>query len=273
MLSFFQSNSLFVRRQLDLAGGEIQKSLERLSSGLRIVHASDDPAGLGMSERLRGLIASYSGVHRNIDQGLGLVRTADGMLGEVSNLLTRLREIATRAANDTLTAVDRSALQTEFQGLAGEVRRIIDTGEFDGNGLFNTNTALNLQVGPTPTSVLAIPRLDLRATAAALTTVNLTTPAGVTAAVNGLNTFQSTVTGLIGVVGTTSQRLESLMRTADVTRDNLSQAESRIRDVDVAEEAARLTRNQVMQAAAAALLAQANIQPEVPLSLLDFRGG
>jgi flagellin len=269
-VQFSTSNSAFIQRQLALTNEHLRRSFERLSSGLRIVHAADDPAGLAFSERLRGQIASLSAVGQNLSTGLGLVQSADAQLNEVNSLVLSLRELATRAANETLSASDRTLLQAEFQGLATEARRIIDNAQFNGLGLFNTNVALTLQVGPNATDTLAIQRSDLRASAAALTTVNLTTLAGASAALTGLNTFQGNLAGLLGTIGTTEGRLTSLARSTSAQALSLTATESRIRDVDVAVEAASLARNQVLQAASVALLAQANVHGEQALALFDF---
>lgn len=269
-VQFSISSSAFIRRQLGLTNQHLQRSFERLSSGLRIVHAGDDPAGLVMSERLRGQIASLAAVGRNLESGLGLVQSADAQLNEVNSLVIALRELATRAANETLSSADRSQLQGEFQGLAAEARRVIDTAQFNGVGLFNTNVALTLQVGQNATDTLVIQRSDLRASAAALTSVNLTTLAGAGAALTGLTTFQNNLAGLLGTIGTTEARLTSLARSTSAQALSLTASESRIRDVDVAEEAASLTRSQVLQAAGVALLTQANVQGELALALFDF---
>lgn len=270
-VQFSSSVSSFVQRQLSLTNEHLRRSFERLSSGLRIVGPADDPAGFVLSERLRGEIASLSAVGQNLETGLGFVRSAGAQLGEVNSLVIELRELATRAANETLAPADRALLQQEYQGLASEARRIIDSGRFNGIGLFSSNVALNLQVGPAPTDTLAIPRADLRASAAALTSANLTTAAGVAAAVSGLNSFQTNLSGLLGTIGTTERRLTSLASSTSARALSLTATESRIRDVDVAAEAAALTRNQVLQAAGVALLAQANVQGELALALFDFR--
>ena len=271
-MQFSSSVSSFIQRQLSLTNEHLRRSFERLSSGLRIVGPADDPAGFVLSERLRGEIASLSAVGQNLETGMGFVRSAGAQLGEVNSLVIELRELATRAANETLSPADRALLQQEYQGLASEARRIIDNGQFNGIGLFSSNVALNLQVGPAPTDALAIPRADLRASAAALTSANLTTAAGVAAAVSGLNTFQTNLSGLLGTIGTTERRLTSLASSTSARALSLTATESRIRDVDVAAEAAALTRNQVLQAAGVALLAQANVQGELALALFDFRG-
>jgi flagellin len=271
-VQFSSSAPSFIQRQLSLTNEHLRRSFERLSSGLRIVGPGDDPAGFVLSERLRSEIGSLAAVGQNLETGLGFVRSAGAQLGEVNSLVIELRELATRAANDTLSAADRTLLQQEYQGLASEARRIIDSGQFNGIGLFNSGVALNLQVGPNATDTLTIQRADLRTTAAALTGANLTTAAGVAAAVSGLNAFQTNLSGLLGTIGTTERRLTSLASSTSARALSLSATESRIRDVDVAEEAANLTRNQVLQAASVALLTQANVQGELALALFDFGG-
>lgn len=269
-VQFSSSVPSFIQRQLSLTNEHLRRSFERLSSGLRIVGPADDPAGFVLSERLRGEIAGLAAVGQNLEMGLGFVRSAGAQLGEVNSLVIELRELATRAANETLSTSDRALLQQEYQGLASEARRLIDSGQFNGVGLFNSGVALNLQVGPNATDTLAIPRADLRTSAAALTTANLTTAAGVAAAVNGLNSFLGNLNGLLGTIGTTERRLTSLASSTSARSISLTATESRIRDVDVAEEAAAMTRNQVLQAAGVALLAQANVQGELALALFDF---
>jgi flagellin len=263
--------SLNAQRNLADSTGRLQGNYARLSSGLRIASAADDAAGLGISERMRAQIRSLSQAGRNTQDGISLVQTAEGALAEVSNNLTRMRELAVQASNGTLNTGDRLALDSEFQELVDEIDRIADQTDFNGIQLLDgTDGTVSLQVGSEESETITLTLSDMTETGLGLdgSAFDLTT---VTSASNALDTIDAaidSVTTYRGTLGASQNRLQSATRSIAIAVENLSAAESRIRDVDIAAETADLTRNSILQQAAIAVLSQANVQPELGLSLL-----
>ena len=243
----------------------------RLSSGLRIATAADDAAGLGISERMRAQIRSLTQAGRNAQDGISLVQTAEGALNEVHNNLSRMRELSVQAANGTLNTGDRQALDNEFQQLITEIDRIADQTDFNDIQLLDGTVAeINIQVGTESGETIAISLGDMTDAGLALTASSFDLTS-VTNASNALATIDAaidSVSSFRGDLGAYQNRLTSSVRSISTNRENLSAAESRIRDVDVAAETADLTRNSIMQQAAVSILAQANVQPQLALSLL-----
>jgi flagellin len=262
--------SMTAQKNLANHSNQLQSSFARLSSGLRIVSAADDPAGLGISERMRSEIRSLQMAQRNAQDGVSLVQTAEGALSEVNSNLVRMRELAIESANGTLNAADRVSLNSEYTELINEIERVAQTTAF--NGIFmldgssgsvdiqtgvNSGETITVNLTNTDTATLAIAGTDV------LNAVNASSVlAIIDAAVNSVVAFR-------GELGASQNRMSSAMRSIATSVENLAAAESRIRDVDVAAETATLTRNQILQQAAAAILAQANQQPQIALSLLQ----
>ena len=262
--------SMNAQRNLFNSSQQLGGNFARLSSGLRISSAADDAAGLGISERMRADIRSYSVARRNAQDGISLVQTAEGALNEVSNILGRMRELSMQSANGTLSATDRATLDGEFQQLVGEVDRISETTQFNGVDLLDgTATSISIQVGidGTANDTISVTGAD---TTASTLGVNggITTQAASTAMLASIDTAINSVNSSRGTLGAQQNRLDSTLRSLASVRENTSAAESRIRDVDVAFETADLTRNSILQQAATSVLAQANAQPQLALSLL-----
>ncbi len=256
------------QRNLGAVSGRLQGNFSRLSSGLRIASAADDAAGLGISERMRAQVRSFSAAGRNAQDGVSLVQTADGALQEVSNNLGRMRELSVQAANGTLTTGDRATLDNEFQELILELDRIASDTDFNGVALLDGVTAtVDIQVGINTGETITLSMADVTSTTLALTG-DLTTAGNASTAMGVLDTAVDTVTTGRGLLGAGINRLTSTIQSISSARENLSAAESRIRDVDVAFETADLTRNSILQQAATSVLAQANAQPQLALSLL-----
>ncbi len=263
--------SLNAQRNLATVTDRLSGNYQRLSSGLRIATAADDAAGLGISERMRGQIRSLAQAGRNAQDGVSLVQTAEGALAEVSSNLVRMRELAIQASNGTLNTGDRLALDSEFQQLSDEVERISDETDFNGIGLFDGTTSdVDIQVGTEEGDVITITleETDKVALGISGTSFDLTSVTNAQDALDVLDTAIDSVSSFRGDLGAYQNRIQSSIRSIATTRENLSAAESRIRDVDVAAETADLTRNSIMQQAAASVLAQANVQPQLALSLL-----
>ena len=274
-----------IRAQQDLSkhSAALSKTFERLSSGLRINDASDDAAGLVLAESLRADQRVADAAVRNANDGISLLSIADGALSEIGNLLTRMAELAEEAANGIETATTRSSFQAEFEALGSEITRIARTTEFNDLALLSNSTSVSFQVGLDSTSNSQISFSGVTATLEQLQlgngnevltySLNATTDAGgQAAAVTALAAVQSAIDLLSserGTVGAIESRLTYAVSNLEILRENLSQAESSIRDADVAFEAAELVRLQILRDASAAVLAQANQQSEIALSLLS----
>jgi len=259
--------SLTAQRNLGSVSNRLQGNFSRLASGLRIATAADDAAGLAISERMRSQIRSFTVAGRNAQDGISLVQTAEGALNEVSNQLGRLRELAIQASNGTLTGPDRATLDREFQALKEEITRVSTGTEFNGVQLLDNAISLNIQVGLDSGDSIAVTPVDVAAVATSLGDVTSESTAVdqlalIDVAIGDISTAR-------GALGASQNRLQSAFASIQNARENLSAAESRIRDVDIASETADLTRNSIMQQAATSVLGQANAQPQIALSLLQ----
>jgi flagellin len=261
--------SMTAQRNLSSVSGRLQGNFSRLSSGLRIAAASDDAAGLGISERMRAQIRSFAVAGRNAQDGVSLAQTAEGAMQEISNNLNRMRELAVQAANGTLTTGDRAVLDAEYQELITEIDRVAGQTAFNGlNILDGSTSSLTIQVGVNSGETISVNLADVTASALSLTG-DITDATNASAELAVIDTAVDTVTAARGNLGAAQNRMTSAIASIANTRENLSAAESRIRDVDVALETADLTRNTIMQQAATSVLAQANVQPQLALSLLQ----
>ena len=260
--------SLNAQRHMANVTNRIQGNYSRLASGLRIASAADDAAGLAISERMRSQIRSFSVAARNAQDGLSLAQTAEGALGEVSNILSRMRELAMQSSNGTLSANDRTTLGEEYDELVLEITRIAQDTEFNGVSLLDgTTPTVDIQVGleAGDTITLAMENITTLTVGAG----DVDTDVLAQGALATIDADIETVNIARGTLGAGQNRLTSTLRSILNARENLSAAESRIRDVDVASETADLTKNSIMQQAAVSVLQQANTQPQVALSLLQ----
>lgn len=275
--------SLNSQRRLGEATGKLQKSFERLSSGLRIVKASDDAAGLAIADSLAADQRIAGVAIRNANDGISLIAIADGAFANISNVLSRMAELAEQSANGVLSTTQRSALDSEFVSLGSEIERIAVTTTFNGINLLSDGTQVQLQIGFSSASTSQISFSGVQATLASLGlastgssalsfSLNGATTAlaqsGARAALDGVRAAISSLTTNRGLLGASESRLNITLANLQISRENFAAAESRIRDVDVAEEAAQLTRLSILQQAGAAVLSQANQQPALALSLL-----
>jgi len=260
--------SLNAQSNLFNVTNKLSGNYSRLSSGLRIAGAADDAAGLGISERMRSQIRSFGVAARNAQDGLSLAQTAEGALGEVSNILGRMRELAMQSSNGTLSASDRTTLDAEYDELVSEISRISGETEFNGVALLDgsVTAGVDIQVGIDSGETINLAMVDISALTVAANDVASQTAA--VAALAKIDADLDTVNQARGTLGAGQNRLSSTLRSILNVRENLSAAESRIRDVDVATETADLTKNSIMQQAATSVLAQANAQPQLALSLL-----
>ena len=249
-------------RHLSATSDAISQSMERLSSGLRINKAADDAAGLGISEKMRSQIRGLAQAQRNIQDGVSMVQTAEGNLDEVHSILQRVRELAVEYRNGSLSTAGKGAIQSEVDQLSAEITRIGNAAVFNGVSLLSGTTSVTFQVGANDNETIAISFSNL-ATAVGNAYSNMATAslAAIDAAVDAVSAMRS---GL----GAVQNRLEHALSVTGVYQENLTSAESRIRDVDMAEEMVTLTKNQILQQAGTAMLAQANQAPQSVLSLL-----
>jgi len=260
--------SLTSQRNLSGITSRLQGNFARLSSGLRISSASDDAAGLGISERMRAQIKGFGQAGRNAQDGISLAQTAEGALNEVSNILNRMRELSVQAANGTLSTQDRTVINTEFQALDSEIQRIATDTEFNGISLLNAAATVAIQVGIDSGQTIGVDLGDMQSAALGTAALDTTSVANANAAMAALDTAIDTVSTRRGTLGAGINRLQSAYSSILSVGENMSASESRIRDVDVAYETADLTRNSILQQAATSVLAQANQQPQLALSLL-----
>ena len=261
--------SLNAQRNLNNVTSRLQGNFARLSSGLRIATAADDAAGLGISERMRSQIRSLGQASRNAQDGISMVQSAEAALGETGSNLSRMRELAVQSANGTLNTTDRATINAEFTALIAEVTRIANQNEFNGIALLNQTAAVDIQVGINAGDTIALNFSSTTATALGVNALSTTTVSNATSSLAALDTAIDSVNTVRGSLGAAQNRISSSFRSILSTRENLSAAESRIRDLDVAEETADLTRNSILQQASVAILAQANQQPQIALSLLQ----
>jgi len=265
--------SMTAQRNLFNVSSRLSGNYSRLSSGLRIASASDDAAGLAISERMRSQIRSFGVAARNAQDGISLSQTAEGALSESSNILVRMRELSMQAANGTLSVADRLTLDTEWSALTEELDRIAGSTEFNGIALLDGVLVggVDIQVGldAGPTEVINIGLVDTQAASLGVNVANIQTVANANTALGEIDTAIDALNTARGELGAAENRLQSTLRSILNVKENLSAAESRIRDVDVATETADLTRNSIMQQAATSVLAQANVQPQLALSLLQ----
>jgi flagellin len=255
-------DAIAAHRHLSATSDAISKSMERLSSGLRINKAADDAAGLGISEKMRSQIRGLAPAQRNIQDGVSMVQTAEGNLDEVHSILQRVRELAVEYRNGSLSAAGKGAIQSEVDQLSAEITRIGNAAVFNGVSLLSGSASVTFQVGANDGETIAISFANL-ATAVGAAYSNMATAslAAIDAAVDAVSAMRS---GL----GAVQNRLEHALSVTGVYQENLTSAESRIRDVDMAEEMVTLTKNQILQQAGTAMLAQANQAPQSVLSLL-----
>jgi flagellin len=276
--------ALNAQRRLGNSTSELRTSFERLSSGLRIVRAKDDAAGLSIADSLRADVRIAGVAIRNANDGVSLISIADGALSEVGNVLSRMAELAEQSANGVLATTQRSALDNEFGALASEIQRIAVTTTFNGLNLLSGGATVQLQVGFNSSQNSQISFTGVQGTLASLGLASTgstslvyslnaggATANGQAAALSALDAVKLAIGSLTtsrGTLGAAESRLGVAVNSLQVARENFSSAESQIRDVDVAEEAANLTRLNILQQAGAAVLAQANQQPALALSLL-----
>lgn len=267
--------SLNAQRNLRGTKMAMNRSLEKLSSGQRINRAGDDAAGLAISENLKAQIRGLKQAERNAEDGVSLVQIAEGALSEVSNILIRLRELAVQAASDTIGSTERKFLNVEFEQLTSEVDRIANSTEFNRVPLLNgTGAVFDIQIGTRNDPISD--RLTFDASSAdvnvAALGLNLASVADKISSQNSLSAIDQAIISVSGIradFGALQNRLQSTINNIAVSVENLSAANSRVRDTDVAAETAELTRNNILMNAGTSVLSQANSSTKSALSLIQ----
>jgi len=274
--------SLNAQRILGINNDRLATSVERISSGIRINRGADDAAGLAISEALRSDIRALRQAVRNANDGISLINVTEGALNEQASILIRLRELSSQAATGTVGSTERQTVQLEFDALRLEIDRIANTTQFNGQGLVDGSLASSvasanqvlIQVGidsGADSRINLNEQINLTAvTASALGVSNLsvTSAAGALTALDSINSAISIVTQSRGKVGAVQNRLVRTISNLSISTENLQAAESAIRDADIAEEVALLTRNQILVQASTAMVGQANLIPQSVLQLL-----
>ena len=259
-------------RVLVSSADKMAKSMERLSSGYRINRASDDAAGLAISEKMRGQITGLAQAQRNAQDGVSLVQTGEGALNEVHSMLQRVRELRVQYGNDTLNATDKTAIRAEVAQLATEIGDIRTNTKFNGTALLNASGSVALQVGANDTESITISTTDLVAgTGMAEVVASATTASDagfVALSLSDIDTAIQEVSTKRADFGSVQNRLDHRLANLSSYQENLIAAESRIRDVDMAKEMVEFTKSQILQQAGMSMLAQANQAPQSVLSLL-----
>ncbi|MCP9473014.1 MAG: flagellin [Nitrospira sp.] len=264
--------SIAAQRNLTVSTNALQRSVERLSSGLRITRAADDAAGLGLSESLRAQIRSINQATRNASDGISLTQIADGAASVIGSLLARMRELASQSSSGTVGATERSYIDQEFIALRSEIDRIAQTTEFNGQALTSGSTisfsiAIGFRSGTGNT--LSLNLNDITTTSLGLSSVNVSTSGNATSALANIDNAISAVATARAEYGSLQNRLEATITNLQVTSENLTAAESRIRDADVAYETSVFTKNQILVQTGISVLAQANTLPQQALALLQ----
>ncbi|MBP7651940.1 flagellin FliC [Candidatus Dependentiae bacterium] len=259
----------FAHRQLSLTNGKLNKSLEKLSSGYRINHAADDAAGLAISEKLRTQVNGLEQSRRNIMDGISLLQTAEGGLDELHSILQRMRVLSIQASNGTLTTTDRGLIQSEVDQLLCEIDRMSSTVTFNNIQLFNyTDGSLKIQAGASQGQTLTVTLSSISTTDLSIDGLSITSTTGAESAITLLTTAIDNISRRRATIGAMQNRLEHTYNFAGISRENQMAAESRIRDVDFAEEMITFTKTQILAQAGNSMLAQANLRPQAVLQLL-----
>jgi flagellin len=280
---FNNITSMNAQNLLGQNNNRLSQSVERISSGLRINKAADDAAGLAISEGLRSDIRTLRQAVRNSNDGVSLINIAEGALNEQGSMLIRLRELASQAATGTTGSTERATIQLEFNALRNEIDRITNTTVFNDQKLVDGSLASSvssanqifIQVGMDNNANSRInlnEQLDLKAitvSALSIDTLSVTSSAGALNALEKINVAIGSVTAIRGQVGSVQNRLVRTISNLNISVENLQAAESQIRDADIAEEVALLTRNQIMVQASTAMVGQANLIPQSVLQLLQ----
>ena len=257
-------------RMLVITTGQQAKSSEKLSSGYKVNRAADDAAGLAISEKMRSQVRGLNKASDNAQDGISLIQTAEGALNEVHSILQRMNELATQAANDTNTSIDRDAIQLELDQLVSEIDRVKDTTQFNTQNLLDGSFQnKNLQVGALENQRITVSIDDMTSSSIGLTDVDVSDHAKAGALMSQVQDAIDNVSTQRATLGAVQNRLEHTVANLDNVSENTQSAESRIRDTDMAEEMVEYSKNNILAQAGQSMLAQANTATQGVLSLLQ----
>ncbi|MFT3694213.1 MAG: flagellin [Kofleriaceae bacterium] len=271
------TTALNAQRNLSNTQSALSASIERLSSGMRINSASDDAAGLGISQNLQADIRSMAQAQRNANDGVSMSQVAEGSMNQMQSIVTRMRELATQSSNQTLGTTERGYIQTEYTQLSSEINRISAVTNFAGQNLLDgsASAGLNLQVGINNTAndrlsfkITKLTTSTLGSSSLHIASASLSTATNAQAALAVFDKAIQQLSSARATVGATQNRLQDTISNLSVTQENLSAANSRITDVDIASETSKLSQAQILSQAGTAVLAQANQLSSSALSLL-----
>jgi flagellin len=265
--------SLNAQKNLMSTQNQLDSSLSKLSSGFRITKAGDDAAGLGISSNLGAQIRSYNQAARNAADGQSVIQTAEGALNETVNILSRLRELAMQSASSGVGDTERAYIQAEVTQMISEIDRVANSTEYNGQMLLNsTGTTLTFQVGIRNNSAandrISVTTVNATAGSLSVNTLSLSSAASAQNALSTIDTAINTLSSSRATLGAAGNRFNTVGQTIRTASENLSAGNSRIRDVDVAEETAAMSRAQILMQAGVSVLAQANQMPQIALKLL-----
>ena len=253
-------------RNLGVNNRNLSKNLEKLSSGYRINRAGDDAAGLAISEKMRADVAIYDQAINNANDGISMIQTAEGALQEVHDMLNRMETLATQAANGTYGSTELTKINAEVTALESEITRIQNTTKFNGIQLFGTAKNIDFQVGQSAANTISLNKNDIKTLTV---NIDLTTQSKALNAIADIKGHIETVSTTRGNLGALQNRLEHTVKNLGVTMENLQNAESQVRDTDIAEEMMAYTKNNILIQSAQAMLAQANQVPQGVLQLMQ----
>lgn len=262
-------SAMNTHRQLLSTDRMLSTSLEKLSSGLRINRAADDSAGLAISQRLRSQVDGLKMASQNAEQAKNMVQTSEGFLGEIHNMLGRMRVLAVQAASDTVGTSDRSSLQAEFALLRDEIDRISSAAEYNGESLLDGTFAGQFQIGANAgaNDKIDIAIASVSSTDLGIDATSISTLADAVTALSELTTAIDSVSTTRSNLGTIQNRLAYTVASVDNAAENLAASESSIRDLDISEEITNFTKSQILVQAGMSMLAQANAVPQNVLAL------
>lgn len=256
-------------RNLSTNQSALSKNLEKLSSGYKINRAGDDAAGLAISESMRSQINGLNQAVSNANDGVGLIQTAEGALTETHSMLQRLKTLSTQAANGTYTKTARDNIKAEVDALTKEIDRISSATEFNGVNPLAKGTTMTFQIGATKTETLEVATADMSSTGLGINALDVSDVKKANAAIDTINTAIDKVSGYRAQLGAAQNRMEHTINNLKVTSENVTAAESRIRDTDMADEMTSYTKNNILMQAAQSMLAQSNSMPQGVLNMLQ----
>jgi len=267
--------SLVAQRNIWSTQGELDSAITRLSSGLRVNYAWDDPAGLAISERMRAQISSMEEAERNANYNVNMLATAEGALNVIDEKLIRMRALAIEASNGALTSTDRNSLDVEFQQLKSEITRIAETTNYNGNYLLNgdysSGPGLKFHIGTYNVSgqdYYFVHMNDMRSSALGLSGTNLTTTVSAQMTIGSMDTAIEAKDTERTRIGSYVERLQNTILNLQIQRENAVQSESQIRDAEIAAEMSNFVRSQILMQTGVSMLAQANMIPQIVAGLV-----